>query len=696
MPEVRRATYCFAVNTKYLFVGTDVGVFRSSDSGASWSAVNNGISVTDLQLGIIAIAAEGDTLFTTMHWMGGAIGDTGVLYRSTNDGDDWTPVPGIIPPSFNGGLATYKNAVYVAAYDSAYNNRLYHSTNSGANWMLDSTAPASRITLFAATNANLYVATEFVVCRLSDNGRWIECDSGLRQPLQYTQGLSWITGFAAKGDTLFAGVNMDMYDSSYPHALLYRSTNNGVSWDTASTGLPRAQFSNSGSITAIGVINNCIFAASPPDQAGDSGTMDTVYRSTDYGVTWYAAPDKGFPINNDVGSFIVYGGKLFAGMVSNGATVADREMSGDGVFISSDSGDHWTASNNGLTNNVIPLIISSDSNLILSTLFSGIFYSTNTGSTWVRSPDQPSNGYSIHEYAQSSNKLFADIGYILYSSTDNGVTWDINDSIYINTGINTQYEPFNWNVLSMNANGDTIVIGTSGPLLYSINGGLNWIERDTNQTSVPHDVYALAVINGSIYVESKNGGMRDHIYRSTDSGTTWVLSDSGITEPYFHDLVSVGGNIVTYSDSGIFVSTNNGVSWFSTARGGVYQYLTSFAVTGSNIFAGTLYGVYLSTDKGLTWQDVNENLPFYGIGVNTLATGNNSVYAGTNYTGIWQRPLSDFGINAVSEPLLLSATSTLITNYPNPFSSTTEIDLSGIVSSGRADISLYIYDMLGK
>ena len=77
--EVRALT----VNDTYLFAGTWAGgVFRSMDNGANWTPVNNGL--TGLALNVLSFVFSGNNLFAGT-WQGG-------VFLSTDNGDSWTAV----------------------------------------------------------------------------------------------------------------------------------------------------------------------------------------------------------------------------------------------------------------------------------------------------------------------------------------------------------------------------------------------------------------------------------------------------------------------------------------------------------------------------------------------------------------------------------------------------------------------------
>jgi photosystem II stability/assembly factor-like uncharacterized protein len=66
--------------TRDIFAGTyDGGVFRSTNNGDSWTAVNTGL--TNLYVGPLAINSSGHIFAGTIY---------GGVFRSTNNGDNWT------------------------------------------------------------------------------------------------------------------------------------------------------------------------------------------------------------------------------------------------------------------------------------------------------------------------------------------------------------------------------------------------------------------------------------------------------------------------------------------------------------------------------------------------------------------------------------------------------------------------------
>ena len=74
-----------AANDSNIFVGSQLGVFRSTNSGISWSAANNGLT----NFNITTLSAIGSNIFAGTNW---SYSGTDGIYISTNNGANWTPI----------------------------------------------------------------------------------------------------------------------------------------------------------------------------------------------------------------------------------------------------------------------------------------------------------------------------------------------------------------------------------------------------------------------------------------------------------------------------------------------------------------------------------------------------------------------------------------------------------------------------
>jgi photosystem II stability/assembly factor-like uncharacterized protein len=101
-----------------LFAGTISGVYRSTDNGMNWVAVNGGLTNTSVR----ALAIFRDTIFA------GTVG--GGIFRSVNGGTNWI--------ALNTGL-TNLNVRAILIYGTEFylgtaGGGVFRSTNRGANW----------------------------------------------------------------------------------------------------------------------------------------------------------------------------------------------------------------------------------------------------------------------------------------------------------------------------------------------------------------------------------------------------------------------------------------------------------------------------------------------------------------------------------------------------------------------------------
>ncbi len=111
---------CITAIDSTLFVGTNSsGIYRSMDLGATWTAMNNGLTSTTFR----AIEAKGSSLFA-----GGQIG-TGV-FRSTDLGASWTLLSGGLPTGSYRGFATSGSLIFAGSFTAG----VFYSRNNGTTW----------------------------------------------------------------------------------------------------------------------------------------------------------------------------------------------------------------------------------------------------------------------------------------------------------------------------------------------------------------------------------------------------------------------------------------------------------------------------------------------------------------------------------------------------------------------------------
>src|SRR5439155_11015016 len=142
------------VTTTIIYAGTDGGgIFRSTNGGASWTAINAGLSNSSVSALAVSFASP-----TTLY----AGTDGGGVFKSTTSGTSWSATTGLGNPVVN-ALAIHPGSASILYAGTA--GGVFTSTNGGASWTAASTGltdlvvkalaidPATPTTLYAGTAA---------------------------------------------------------------------------------------------------------------------------------------------------------------------------------------------------------------------------------------------------------------------------------------------------------------------------------------------------------------------------------------------------------------------------------------------------------------------------------------------------------------------------------------------------------------
>jgi photosystem II stability/assembly factor-like uncharacterized protein len=284
-----------------------------------------------------------------------------------------------------------------------------------------------------------------------------------------------------------------------------------------------------------------------------------------------------------------------------------------GVFISSNGGQTWYPSNQGISTrtgesgDAIPvfcLTIDPHDNDIIwigTQNVRGIFKSTDAGQTWV----QKDNGVVEYE-----------------GITFRGLTVDprSSDIVYAAAEISS----YAW---SSQVQQGREFDKTKGVVYKTIDGGENWtaVWRGNNLARYiwidPRNSDVLYISTGifdreaanSDHTTNKPGG--EGILKSIDGGQTWQSVNNGLSNLYvgtlfMHptnpDILLAGTGNNAYPDGGgIFLTTNGGTLWQQVL---VNENINAveFAFSNPNIaYAGSAGTVYRSEDGGQTWRKVS-------------------------------------------------------------------------------------------
>ncbi|HVQ39513.1 MAG TPA: SBBP repeat-containing protein, partial [Pyrinomonadaceae bacterium] len=119
-------------------------------------------------------------------------------------------------------------------------------------------------------------------------------------------------------------------------------------------------------------------------------------------------------------------------------------------------------------------------------------------------------------------------------------------------------------------------------------------------------------------LQSPNGVNRG-LFKSTNNGTSWSLSNSGLQNSQVTAIViNPITTAIMYAGTigGVYKTVNGGATWIASGptNGGV-RALAIDPTNPSIVYAGTNNGVYKTTDAGATWAQINNGIIFQFSGV---------------------------------------------------------------------------------
>ncbi|MDI1354978.1 MAG: T9SS type A sorting domain-containing protein [bacterium] len=492
-------------NPQILFAATNVGVYRTTNGGSSWTLVASG-NFYDLEFK----PSHPNTIYLS--------GTT--FMRSTNGGTSFTTISsGIATTGSNRVALAVSNAdtnyVYALRSSSSTNGfgGLYRSTDGGTNFTLMSNAPdvLANSCSGAAGGGQGWYDLAIAVSPLNKDQVAVGGVNVWSSNAGGSTGTWTCTGCWIGTSSPSVYLKADHHDLDYSsNGTLYAATDGGVFSYNVSNWIDLNNQRNIAQIYKIGL------SGLSPNKwiTGHQDNGSNIYNGVTYQASYAGdGMDCFIDRTND--------NNLFAS-TPNGGLV--RSTNGGGSYSSATSGL------SGTTNWVTPWKQDPQVATRLYVGLSQVFVSNNLGATWTQTGTTGASG-TIVEFAiaPSNNQVIYIIqGTSVRKTTNGGATWSATAGGLGGSPTFICIDPLD------PQNAWVTVSGYSaGAKVYqTINGGTSWTNVSANLPNLPANclVYEPGT-NDRIYV-----GMDVGVYYKDNSSANWTLYNSGLPNVPISDL----------------------------------------------------------------------------------------------------------------------------------------------------------------
>jgi len=621
-----------------------------SNTSASWSSIGP-INSASGYGGIGRVNCVRTDLQNGNIWVGSA---SGGAWLSTNGGDTWVCKTDFIPSLNSLGVTdiaihpTNSNIIYIATGDAfATTTRsigVWKSTDGGNTWAatgltftVNSYRTIGRL-LIHPSNANILLAATSVGVYRTVNG-----------------GTTWTTQSSHNVKDMEFKPN-DPNTVYASNSAFYRSTDNGVTWNQVTSGLPSTNVQR----IVIGVTpHNSSYVYLNISSSQNSGFLG-LYRSVNSGATFTTRSTSPNIMGYEKNGSSSNGQGWYDNCIAvNPINAEEVYVGGINIWKSTNGGTNWSNVtfwyNDG---SQTPTVHADQHDLFFdnstSTMYvgndGGMYYTTDGGTTFI----DKSNGLRITQfYRMSASQITPAI--IIAGAQDNGTK-------QLKAGVWTDELGGDGMDCIVQPNNSSILYGSIqyGDIHKSTNGGNNWRKiNDANNNGEYDDINETGNWVTPIVLDPNNMnnvfvGM-NNLWKSTNGGTNFTKLTNLPTSSPRLDLIAIAkanSNYIYYTTGNDFyMSTNGGTSFQSLTKPGSSN-ITYILVDEFNpgkvwlTLAGYNNGdkVYLSIDSCKTWTNISSGIPntivncIYktDLALNPIFAGTDiGVYRYNDASGVW-------------------------------------------------------------
>lgn len=635
-----------------------------------------------------------------------AVGDAGLMFRSTNGGNTWASYT--IPSANLKSVTSINNDVWIAGS----NGKIYKT--------LKSASPVNEVDLGITTQLN---SVSFV----NENTGYV-CGNGGAVYKTVNGGINWTsssTGIPVSTDlNAVSFLDADNGVVGGKEGKVYVTTNGGAQWTAENTGATRN-------------IKDVKYYAQGIVIAGEYGTLIMKSGSS----AWSTVNTR---IITDVNAI-------------SGTGMNDVHVCGGGGFIRNNKNNDQRFYNfeiNPMLGNLVDIhYYDATTGFAVSSLNNAIIRTTNGGAQWTLTAGATVSyqwqnklsasggiGNNLCAHPTDPNTVFCGYGNRVYVSRNRGDNWT---QIATATGMGNNMHSFYVSPLDTNV-WVAAITGSPDRVIKTTNYGVNWTISYQQNFSNYGQPLEMDQNNPSVYYFAPDGG---GFYKSTDNGSTFteISGNYAFRSPCdilvmwdSSNVIFVGDGVTGSGQAVIHKSTNGGVNWVAvrTVTSSETPSMTNTVFDRSLIYSTEWSGsnIYKSTDYGSSFS-VSHSTGFSGWASSfcledpTLVTtgnygSNSAISLNKGETWIYQGGLSGSGagmlnpdrgmiLNMQTSALFkLKATYSVLTavnetqlsnsapagfgleqNYPNPFNPSTVIRFA---MAKAEHVSVKVYDQLGR
>ena len=514
----------------------NVGLWRSSDAGMTWTRIINNNGVYDLAFHPV----DNKIVFA-------AVGNKSSLgfQVSTDAGLTWTASNSGLPGQTQRARMQFDIAksnpsiMYCLVFNNTANiggmqTGAFKSTNGGTNWMQ------------IATGEN--IAGTYNGTTISDQGGYDLCVA-----VSPTDPLTAFFGNVEISKTI-NGLDISFVRNPNGH---YGGANAWDGWTHTDIHIIRYADSNP-SIMYVGC---------------DGG----IYKSTNAGANF-------FHVNNGINSIQFY-------------RVASHPTNENILYGGAQDNGNFRTHNKGTTNWIFSTTgdgmecfvdRSNSDRAYISTQNGSLYRTTNGGINWLNAIRNVTNTAWTAPYWQhptANNKIFAALGRSIYRSDEYGAnnTWNNVSGEISSTNLITTvaHSPANTNNMIVVFSNYTV-----NPQVYlSTNEGVDFSEITSNLTGSGFTQALIQRVspdptNGNTFYITRASYEDGQVIKTTDLGQTWTDISSNLpkisTNAFFADPIN-SGHLYAANDFGVYRSLNNGTNWIRLGFNFPYVPVLSFS-----------------------------------------------------------------------------------------------------------------------